>query len=602
MNSELTFGVPRRAWLLWFVTVGMVASCSKFNLDVPDAVSSASPRSDASPAATDAPIGSPGTGGNGGTTISGTGGSSGAGGATGGSGPSDPTCQPGFHLCHGTCVDSKSPMTCGMSCDDPCPAPMDGVPTCDGNQCGAACPGGKKLCLSACIPDSQACTGTCPSGSHNCVGICAEDKSPNFCGTACKACRAPQGGTATCTNGDCVYACDKGKLCGDKCGECCKNEDCPASQQGQVATCDLSTNQCKYSCPNGTKDCHGKCVPTDNCCDDKDCPMNAGRVGKCDSSTGQCNYSCAGDTKPCGSGCIPGGSECCEDRDCKPPAGKVGRCDSGSHRCAYSCASGTSTPDSCGDSCVHCSAPAGGQPTCTNGQCDFTCPGGGKCGDRCVNVQTDAQNCGGCGISCTLSNAQATCSAGRCQIGSCRAGFDDCNRNPTDGCEVNIAKNDPNNCGGCGVSCSSDQSCKNNKCVANCGGSGQPCCGNTTCNTGFVCIDLTCQPCGGNLQKCCQHNNCEKGFVCSNVTGKIFNGTDPNVPDAVCSKCGEPFSAVCCPGFKCSGSLKCIESAGFYCVNSCGAPGDSCCVSNAGQHFCTFPATCDEAANGPLCH
>jgi hypothetical protein len=581
MNSELTFGVPRRIGLLWLVAVGTVASCSKFNLDVPDAVSSASPHGDASPGATDAPVGAPGMGGGPGTTISGTGGSSGAGGATGGSGPSDATCQPGFHLCHGTCADSKSPMTCGMSCDDPCPAPMDGVATCDGSQCGAACSGGKKLCLSACIPDTQACTGTCPSGSHNCSGICAEDRSPNYCGTACKACRAPQGGTATCTNGDCVYACDKGKLCGEKCGECCKNEDCAASQQGQVGTCDVSTNQCKYTCPNGTKDCHGKCVPTANCCDDKDCPMNAGRVGKCDSSTGLCNYSCAGDSKPCGSGCIPGASECCEDRDCKPPAGKVGRCDSGTHQCNYSCANGTSSPESCGSSCTRCGAPAEGQPACVNGQCDFTCPNGAKCGNRCVDVQHDIlncgtcghkcdapsggvpacvdghcdfacpgttkcnaqcrdtqgdpKNCGTCGNTCGLSNAETACVGGKCMITTCKSGFADCNGKPADGCEVNLTVDDDAHC----------RSCKK-------------------CGSGQICLGGDCIECGNPGFNCCRNFQCPGGGMCcrDSATGQCaFN----------CSDCGKPGLPCCLPDFSCAGGGTCCRAGGGngQCALSC---------------------------------
>jgi hypothetical protein len=584
MRRKLNTCHSARLWSS-LASAALALSCTQFNLDVPpDAISGASSRSDAGLVTADAPIGSPGNGAGGGSgTSGGNGGSgqSGGSGAIGGPGgagspggsggagngppaPQDPVCSGSQHLCHGTCVDSKSPMTCGMGCDDPCPAVKDGIATCDGTQCGAACPGGKKLCLSACVPDTQSCTGPCPAGSHNCNGICADDKSTNFCGAACKACRPPQGGTATCTNGDCVYACDKGKFCGDKCGDCCKNEDCP-TQQGQVGVCDLASNQCKYSCASGARDCHGKCIPESSCCDDKECPMNAGKVGKCDSSTGKCDYMCAGDTKPCAGGCIPGGSECCEDRDCQPPSGKVGMCDQGSHRCRFLCAQGTDSPASCGDSCTRCNAPSGGQAICVNGQCDFVCPGADKCGNQCRNLQADlqncgscgnrcsppaggqpfclngqcdfacpgatkcksqcrdtqndVQNCGGCGIVCSLSNAQATCSAGQCEIGACKAGFSDCNHKASDGCEADL-KNDPNNCGKCGA-CADHERCIKASC-SQCGDPGFSCCPNFQCPGGGMCCRdsaigqcaFNCGDCGKPGLPCCRPDSSCVGSVC----------------------------------------------------------------------------------------
>jgi hypothetical protein len=610
MNPEFILRIGRVRWALWFAGAMVVASCSQFNLDVPDAVSSASVRSDASTGTIDAPAGTPGTGGGGGTSISGTGGTAPSGGAgggsggAGGSGPADPTCQPAFHLCHGTCVDSKSPMTCGMFCDDPCPVPMDGVATCDGNQCGAACPGGKKLCLSACISDTQACTGMCPSGSHNCNGICADDKSPNFCGGMCKACHAPQGGTAACTNGECVYACDRGKLCGDKCGECCKNEDCAASQQGQVATCDLSTNHCMYPCQNGTKNCHDKCVPTASCCEDKDCPMNAGKAGKCDSSTGQCNYSCAGDTKPCGSGCIPGAAQCCEDRDCKPQAGMVGKCDAVTRQCNFSCSGGTSSPDSCGPSCMKCSAPQGGKAACLNGQCDFTCPAGSKCGNACRDVESDNQNCGSCGHVCNIPNAQSTCKAGQCQITTCKAGFADCDGNAANGCEITTGKDDPNHCGGCRA-CTSGQMCQGGNCVGICGmQEGGACCASKpSCVGNLVCKSSVCVGCGATDEPCCETNRCSGRRVCFGSGGATpLDGVPQQAPDGICYNCGSEF-AFCCPsskGSKCGSGLTClVGSAGnqdfcFNCQGGSATEGQPCCRRPGGTDF-------DACASGFVC-
>jgi hypothetical protein len=81
-----------------------------------------------------------------------------------------------------------------------------------------------------------------------------------------------------------------------------------------------------------------------------------------------------------------------------------------------------------------------------------------------VNIENDLANCGSCNAPCPVPpNASATCTAGACGLGSCNAGFSDCNKNPADGCEFNTLS-DPMNCGGCGVVCGSG-SCVNAACV-----------------------------------------------------------------------------------------------------------------------------------------
>jgi hypothetical protein len=68
-------------------------------------------------------------------------------------------------------------------------------------------------------------------------------------------------------------------------------------------------------------------------------------------------------------------------------------------------------------------------------------------------VLTDPNNCGACGAPCrALPNASASCSAGNCLLGACNAGFADCNHNPIDGCEVDLAS-DGSNCNACGNVC-----------------------------------------------------------------------------------------------------------------------------------------------------
>ncbi len=72
------------------------------------------------------------------------------------------------------------------------------------------------------------------------------------------------------------------------------------------------------------------------------------------------------------------------------------------------------------------------------------------CDDACVDTQTAVEHCGECGEACVVgAGGGAACTAGDCTI-ECDAGFDDCDLDLTNGCEIDLA-NDPNNCGGCGV-------------------------------------------------------------------------------------------------------------------------------------------------------
>ncbi len=88
------------------------------------------------------------------------------------------------------------------------------------------------------------------------------------------------------------------------------------------------------------------------------------------------------------------------------------------------------------------------------GRCQ--CPTGQTlCGTRCVNLQTDAANCGMCARACT---APSTCSAGACST-VCAAGQTQCS-----GRCVNV-QTDTANCGACGTACASGTSCTAGACA-----------------------------------------------------------------------------------------------------------------------------------------
>ena len=99
--------------------------------------------------------------------------------------------------------------------------------------------------------------------------------------------------------------------------------------------------------------------------------------------------------------------------------------------------------------------------TCNAGFMDCN----GSATDGCeVNTAGDPANCGGCGKACTVENNTPGCSGGTCTVGTCNPGFLDCNGNPGDGCEANPST-DPNNCGKCGNVCGGTVSCQNGACA-----------------------------------------------------------------------------------------------------------------------------------------
>jgi hypothetical protein len=100
-----------------------------------------------------------------------------------------------------------------------------------------------------------------------------------------------------------------------------------------------------------------------------------------------------------------------------------------------------------------------GQGICYGGGCmwqncieGFADCNGDMEGDGCeVDLANDPNHCWACGQVCPSINGDGVCIEGNCAT-SCNAGYDDCNRNAADGCEVDI-ESDPNNCGNCGDVC-----------------------------------------------------------------------------------------------------------------------------------------------------
>lgn len=84
-----------------------------------------------------------------------------------------------------------------------------------------------------------------------------------------------------------------------------------------------------------------------------------------------------------------------------------------------------------------------------------------QCGEAPVDLSTDVKNCGACKRVCAGgAHSVPSCAAGTCVL-ACDAGFADCNGQPADGCEVELAK-DVKSCGACGRACTA---CGGTACV-----------------------------------------------------------------------------------------------------------------------------------------
>jgi hypothetical protein len=201
---------------------------------------------------------------------------------------------------------------------------------------------------------------------------------------------------------------------------------------------------------------------------------------------------------------------------------------SGTQDCGGVCVDLYSNAQNCGS----CGSPCPAGYGCSNAIC--TCAAGTQdCGAGCISLMTNPANCGACANACAAGQA---CTAGAC---ACQAGLEDCGT----GCVNTMA--DVNNCGACGTACGA-QVCSQGACsdtcaaglencsgscvnletdTLNCGTCGTPCAGGSACtagscgcgegqgdcNTDGTCEDLTADPL--NCGAC--GNACPTGATCT---------------------------------------------------------------------------------------
>jgi hypothetical protein len=213
-------------------------------------------------------------------------------------------CPAGQHLCGDACASDTSTNSCGVACM-PCPTPMGGTAECVSGQCQPKCPSGTKVCLGNCIAENRACEGQCPTGTHDCSGNCVDSSSPMTCGTSCRACATPSGGTATCDGTSCGIRCGGAtpKACTDRCAaQCCTDDDCSGNDRCQSGRCVCQPQCAGREC--GSNGCNGSCGT---------CPQNntCSTAGQC-----QCQRSCNGTSCGANSDGCGGVCACANGQDC----------------------------------------------------------------------------------------------------------------------------------------------------------------------------------------------------------------------------------------------------------------------------------------------
>jgi len=414
---------------------------------------------------------------------------------------------------------------------------------CTGNPAGPACDTDTGRCV-ACTPSDDRCPAGqyCVASTLTCTAGCRNDAT-------CQAEPLPDGGVAPPRRCDPIAR---------TCVECLDNTHCAAGSLcvGSVCVAGCSETQ---GCPSGQSCCAGACV---------DPQSNLAHCGACDRACATPNA-----TPQCMNATCTVGSCTAPFADCNRMAGD-------------GCETDTRTSlEHCGGCGTACTARPNATAACAAGRCEHTCAAGfsdcdGDPDNGCeVDTRTSATHCGACARRCDLANATAACTTGQCAIAACTTGFGDCDGNATNGCEADVRVS-VQHCGTCGSACPARpnalQGCVSGTCVFACLSGFQDCDSDPTngCEVDTRTSATHCGGCGRSCQVAggtgtctagsCSVASCAMGLAdCDNTPG---NGceVDTRTTLAHCGGCGQacvsrPNTTASCADGACS--YTCI--AGF---------------------------------------
>ncbi len=233
------------------------------------------------------------------------------------------------------------------------------------------------------------------------------------------------------------------------------------------------------------------------------------------------------------------------------------------------------TNSHCGTCDTDCNGDVTKSGVCSSKVCNLTACAAGllNCNrnpsDGCeVNSATDVTNCGACANDCgtsVLHVVTVSCDAGECSYtGGCAAGFADCDGDKSNGCEVNL-KADPDNCNACDMKCTAPAS-------------GTPVCFDGACD--FTCPAMRC---GDLCSACCVDGDCplDPDDKCKNPTCSqpATAGASCGFTEKECVQLECQTQVVCLPG---TGECKSQPVSGGTCgaTGCCDPPGSmGSCVS-----------------------
>ena len=242
-----------------------------------------------------------------------------------------------------------------------------------------------------------------------------------------------------------------------------------------------------------------------------------------------------------------------------------------------------------------------------------------------INLMTDRNNCGACGVSCDdyePIGMVGQCVNGKCDF-QCMIAVEDpiqnlknCNGILDDGCEVDVYS-DPMNCGVCGNKCNPGDSCIEGRCGCppgfskcgsrcvdlqtndlNCGECGHECpympedgpfafCEITDKHAQGKCLNGTC----GNLSCYLGWGDCDKDMSkCPTNPNGAWSGCEtPLTTMENCGACGN----ACAPGQVCARvsmtEIRCVDTCDKQGLTDCGNAGEyggGCRDFNNDKHYC----------------